>query len=128
MTSHTARRASPETAASFDPIAALGGPLQESFMTAGEAYAKACKAWQEEMVRFIGERFEFAREVGESLTKCRTPSDFAEVQKNCIMATAQDCFEQANRLAQLTYKFLPSWLPPAVVADERKPRPTHDAA
>jgi len=97
-------------------------------MTAGEGYAQHWKAWQEEMLRFIAARFERDREAGASLAKCRTPADFAEVQKSWIMAAAQDYYDEANRLAQLTYKFLPSWLPPAVVPAERKSHPTHDAA
>jgi len=127
MTSAPGRHGDADTAAPFHPLAAFSGPVLDNLMRTGEAYAKACLAWQEEILRFVGARVECARDAGESLAKCESPGDFAELQKTWMMTAAQDYFEGANRLAQLTYKLLPSWLPPAVIAEE-KPHPIHNAA
>ncbi len=128
MASHSSHHASPTTATPFQPMAMFSNPVLGTWTHVGEAYAKACLAWQEQVFRFANERLRWDQDVLQSLANCKTFGDVVEVQKNWMMATAQDYFEEANQLAQLTYKFLPSLLPAAIIAKEETPRPSLNAA
>ncbi len=118
-----------DTSAVLAPMAALNGSFMNAFVHAGEAYAQACLEWQQEILRFVGSRFQCDGRVGEALAKCKTAGDIAEVQKNWLMAAAQEYSDEANRLTQIATKFVPSWMPSAVRhGAESKSEATSDAA
>ena len=77
-------------------------------------------------MRFINDRLQWDSRIGEALAGCKTFGDFAEMQKNWMMTTAQDYFEEVNRLVQFGWKLLPSVSPPAAVAPEH-PKHQHAA-
>ncbi len=124
----TAHRA-PDMPTPFPPVAALNGQFVEAFMHTGEAYAKACVEWQQEILRFMGSRLQWDGRVGEALAKCKTVSEIAEVQRDWAMSTAQEYFDEANRLAQLATRLVPSWMPSAAhrSAESKAEAPPHAA-
>lgn len=106
----------------FPSLPAWDGSFFDVLIHSGEAYAKACLEVQQEVLRFAGTRLKWDGQVGEALAKCKNLGDFAEVQRSWVMATAQDYFDEANRLTQLAAKCIPSYLPStALHGAERKP-------
>lgn len=87
------------------------GRFIEALMHGSEAYTKAVLAWQTELLRFLGSRLQWDGRVGEALAQCKTLAELAEVQRDWAMSTAQDYFEELNRLTRLGAKIIPSWLP-----------------
>lgn len=107
----TTHRGTADTQLPFPPLPALEGSFLHALIHNGEAYAKACLEWQQEVLRFASSRLQWDGQVGDALAKCKTFEDVAEVQKNWAMTTAQDYFNEANRLVQIATKCIPSWMP-----------------
>ncbi len=97
----------------FASMAEMNGPVLEALMHSGEAYAKACLAWQEEVCRFFGSRLQWDGRVSAALAKCRTLTELAEIQQDWAKTAAQDYFDEVGRLTQIASGFVPSWLPSA---------------
>jgi hypothetical protein len=117
----------PELPMAIHPLAQFNGPA-EAALKAGETYAKAWLAWQEEIMKFASNRLQWDSRVCEALTKCKSFGDVCEVQKNWLMSTGQDYFEESNRLARFAWGFLPLLVPPAVVTPHRGHEPLHKSA
>lgn len=128
MTKQSAAYDAPEARLSFQPMTALHGPFFEALIHTGQAYAAACLEWQQEVLRFAGSRLQWDGKVGEALAKCRTPSEVVEVQRDWAMSTAQEYFDEANRLAQIATKFVPSWMPSPARHHGVEARPESHAA
>lgn len=111
MTKPAMRHHEPESATSFHPVQRLTGPMIEAWVHNSEAYAKACLAWQEEVLRFWGSRLQWDGRVTEAFAKCKTLSEIAEVQRSWATEAAQEYFDEATRLTQLAAKCVPSWIP-----------------
>ncbi len=118
MTKSSAQHRVPDSTLPFGATAAMNGPMLEALMHSGEAYTKACLAWQQEVYRFLGSRLNWDGRVTAALAKCRTLSELAEVQQDWAMTAARDYFDEANRLAQIASSFVPSWLPCAAPRSE----------
>jgi len=90
---------------SFTPfvpaVSPFRNPLLDIFAAAGESYARACQAWQQEIVRFTVNRFQSDSVFGQKLATCQNWTDAAQIQQEWAAAMAQDFMEEGNRLAQL---------------------------
>jgi hypothetical protein len=94
-------------------IHGVNGPMIDALMHSGEAYAKACLAWQEEVCRFLGSRLQWDGRVTAALAKCRSLTELAEIQQDWARTTAQDYVEEVGRLTQIASSLVPAWLPRA---------------
>ena len=90
---------------SFTPfvpaVSPFRNPLFDIFAAAGENYAKACQAWQQEIVRFTVARFQNDSKFTQRLSACQNWADAAQVQQEWAATMAQDFMEEGNRLTQL---------------------------
>jgi hypothetical protein len=84
---------------STPPLA--NGPIFEALALSGKACAKACFAWQEEVMRFASDRLKKDSEFGRSMSTCQNWTDLAKLQQQWAAVAAQDYVAEANRLAQL---------------------------
>jgi hypothetical protein len=82
-------------------VSPFRNPLFDIFAAAGENYAKACQAWQQEIVRFTVSRFQNDSKFTQRLSACQNWADAAQVQQEWAATMAQDFMEEGNRLAQL---------------------------
>lgn len=117
---------------SFTPfvpaVSPFTNPLFDIFAAAGENYAKACQAWQQEIVRFTVNRFQNDSVFGQKLATCQNWTDAAKVQQEWAAAMAQDFMDEGNRLAQLATSLGAELTQPLVEpAPQSTPRKT-DAA
>ena len=113
MTNPSAQNRPAQMAMPFATVTAINGPMIDALMHSGEAYAKACLAWQEEVCRFFGSRLQWDGRVSAALAKCRTFSELAEIQQDWAVTAARDYFDEASRLTQIASSFMPAWLPDA---------------
>lgn len=105
MTKHAYRSEEiPTAAAPFGSAAFTNGHMAETLVRVGEACTKACASWQEEMVRFAGDRLKKDGELGQSLSTCQSWSDLTRLQQEWAAAMARDYAEEATRLTQLATK------------------------
>jgi hypothetical protein len=118
MTMHPLRRERSDFATPFDPFGVLNASAFDAAIRAGETYGKAWLAWQQELLKFISNRLVWDSRVSEALAGCKTPADVAEVQKDWLMTTAQDYFDETTRLFQFAWKLVPSVLPPLPTAPD----------
>lgn len=90
---------------SFTPfvpaVSPFSNPMFDIFAAAGESYARACQAWQQEIVRFTVNRFQNDSVFGQKLATCQNWTDAAQVQQEWAAAMARDFMDEGNRLAQL---------------------------
>lgn len=105
----------------FTTLALTNGPAFDAFTRVGEACTKACVAWQEEVMRFAGDRLKKDSELGQSMTACQNWADLAKVQQEWAAATARDYAEEAARLTQLATKLTRD----GIAAWSAKPDATH---
>jgi len=90
---------------SFTPfvpaVSPFSNPLFDIFTAASENYARACQAWQQEIVRFTVNRFQNDSVYGQKLATCQNWTDAAQIQQEWAASMAQDFMDEGNRLAQL---------------------------
>ena len=90
---------------SFTPfvpaVSPFSNPMFDIFAAASESYARACQAWQQEIVRFTVNRFQNDSVFGQKLATCQNWTDAAQIQQEWAAAMAKDFMEEGNRLAQL---------------------------
>lgn len=82
-------------------VSPFRNPLFDIFAAAGENYAKACQAWQQELVRFTVSRFQNDSKFTQRLSACQNWADAAQVQQEWAATMAQDFMEEGTRLSQL---------------------------
>lgn len=111
MSKHSVPHHNPGSSQTFRPARVPTGPMVEAWLHSGEAYAQACLACQQEVLRFLGSRLQWDSRVTEAFAKCKTLSEVADVQRSWAMETAQEYFDEATRLTQLAAKCVPSWIP-----------------
>lgn len=68
---------------------------------AGEAFGQCCGELQREMLDFVSARVQADLELPASLAGCRTPIEFAEVQRDWFTAAAKDYLNETGRLAEI---------------------------
>lgn len=73
------------------------GPVIDVALSAGET----CVAWNGEVLRFAGDRLRQDTELGLALTKCRSWTEAAELQRDWAAKTTQDYFEEGTRLIRM---------------------------
>lgn len=117
MANHATKDSSAKPEFSFPPISLTNGPMLDGFMRSSQGWAKASLDWQQEVMRFVDARLRVDEQLGTAMAACKNLGDLAEVQRNWAMATAQDYFEETQRLAQIMAKAMPSW-PAAAPADQ----------
>ena len=93
------------------PLPVWDASFFNALIHGGEAYAKTCLELQQELLRFAGTRLKWDGQVNDALARCKNFADFAEVQKSWLMTTAQDYFDEVNRLTQIAARCIPSYLP-----------------
>ncbi len=90
---------------SFTPfvpaVSPFRNPMFDIFTAASESYARACQAWQQEIVRFTVNRFQNDSVFGQKLATCQNWADAAQVQQDWAASMAQDFMDEGTRLAQL---------------------------
>ena len=90
---------------SFTPfvpaVSPFANPMFDIFTAASESYARACQAWQQEIVRFTVNRFQNDSVFGQKLATCQNWTDAAQIQQEWAAAMARDFMDEGNRLAQL---------------------------
>jgi len=96
------KQAQPEGGPSpFPWMGALEGSPMENLTRAGEAYTKACVAWQQELARFAAARLQQDGELGRRLLTSGNWLEAIRLQQEWASAVSRDYFEEANRLMQL---------------------------
>ena len=60
-----------------------------------------CLAWNEEVFRFASDRLHQDAELGLALTKCRTWTEAAELQRDWATRTTEDYLNEGNRLLRI---------------------------
>ena len=88
---------SKQTSRAFDTPIWLSGPALTAALRAGET----CAAWNGEVLRFANDRLRQDTELGVALSKCRSWTEAAELQRDWATRTTQDYFEEGNRLLRL---------------------------
>lgn len=97
-----AKQAQPDGGPSLFPwMGALEGSAMENLTRAGEAYTKACVAWQQELARFTTARLQQDGELGRRLLTSGNWWDAIRLQQEWASAVSRDYFEEANRLMHL---------------------------
>lgn len=85
------------------PMASMlsNNPMFAMFGRAGEAWARAGQAWQQEIIRFTTARFESDSAFGQRLAACKDWTDASKVQQEWAAALTQDLIDETTRLTQL---------------------------
>ncbi len=78
-----------------------GNPMFAMFGRAGEAYAKACQVWQQEMIRSAVARFEANSVFAQRLAQCQSWQEATQVQQEWAATVTQDFMHEATRMGQL---------------------------
>ncbi len=78
-----------------------GNPMFAMFGQAGEAYARACQVWQQEMIRSAVTRFESNSVFAQRLGQCQSWQEATQVQQEWAAAVTQDFMAEATRMGQL---------------------------
>jgi hypothetical protein len=76
-------------------------PMFAMFGQAGEAYARACQVWQQEMIRTAVARFESNSAFGQRLAQCQSWQEATQVQQEWAAAVTQDFMQEATRMGEL---------------------------
>jgi len=103
-----------------------GNPLFAMFGPAGEAYARACQVWQQEMIRSAVARFESNSAFAQRLGQCQSWQEAADVQQQWATAVTQDFVAEANRMGQLATT-LGNEISQLTTPEEPSPRPTRQS-
>jgi hypothetical protein len=130
MTKQT-RPSDPSTAPTpFSAAAWANGPMLDALMRTGEACNKACRAWQEEAVRFTTARLESDIELGRKLFTCGNWTEAAKLQQDWVVSMAQDYLNEANRIVQLSSELGTETMRPVAPESRHgaKERKAHSAA
>lgn len=94
MKKHAARQSRPEM------INATQWPSGQLFDVAFQA-GETCLAWNGEVLRFASGRLRQDAELGLALTKCRTWTEAAELQRDWATRTTEDYLDEGNRLLRI---------------------------
>ncbi len=121
MTKHSTNGQSSIPAAPWDALTAWNGPIMAVFGQAGEAYAKGCIEWQQELARFIGERLGEDQRAQQSFSKCRSFSDVANVQQSWALTAAKAYAEGASNLTQIMSRCAQQGITPLSDAGSKPP-------
>jgi hypothetical protein len=81
----------------IEPDYPSSGPLIDSARQATET----CFAWNGELLRFASDRFHQDAELGFALTKCRSWTEAAELQRRWAVKTTQDWLDEGARLLRV---------------------------
>lgn len=90
---------------------------------AGENCGKACRAWQQEVLRFTSARFKKDVELGRQLLACGNWSEASKLQQEWVASTAQDYIDEASALARLASEAGVEFGP--APSGEARPMPRH---
>ena len=86
---------------------------------AGQAYAEGVAAIGEEMASFMQTRLQHNMALGDSLTRCHTWTDVAEVQRDWLKEATEEYAAESQKLMEMGSKLMrESWAPVEQVATE----------
>lgn len=86
---------------------------------AGQAYTSGVAAIGEEMASFMQTRLQQNIALGESLTRCHTLTDMANVQRDWMKETTEEYAAEARKLIELSSNLMrESWQPVEQAARE----------
>src|SRR5258708_7057590 len=88
-------------------------PQIDVITQAGDAYGKACLAWQQEVFRFVAGRLQADGEFGQRLMGCQNWNEAAAVQQKWATSATEDFLNEANKLVQLASDFGANLMPAA---------------
>ena len=121
MSKHATANTDAPVEAPWLTLTAWNGPAMAALGHAGEAYAKTCLEWQQEIARFIGERLGEDRRAQQSLGKCRSFVDVAQVQQNWALTAAKAYAEETGNLTQIVSRCAQVGIAPLFGAESKPP-------
>lgn len=84
-----------------DDIRKFQAPFAEAFNEAGKRYVAAGQEAQEEWMNFWKQRLQHNSEIAEQFAKCKTPSDFFELQQDWSRVATEQYGSYLSRLTQI---------------------------
>jgi hypothetical protein len=92
---------SSETGAPSDPMLSWTLPNFDAFGVVGQACAQGLLKWQQEIARFIGERFNADMRAQQALIACRSPVDMLRIQQDWLEQATAAYGDEARRLSEI---------------------------
>jgi phasin family protein len=97
---------------SLEQVAAFNGAALDFFSRAGSAYFKGVSVINDEVAQFVSTRLDDDAEFGQSIAKCHSWSDAAELQQDWVQKATRAYFTEAGKLFEMASKMtIDNWKP-----------------